>query len=129
MKNALRRWIATSVLMAASLAACDGDGGTDPQPLTAPTGLTGAAGSQQVTLTWQAVSDAEGYKVQRAAGGTTTFADVGTTATASYTDTGLSAATTYTYRVMATRGTETGAATEVTITTSNLPVVLVGSDI
>jgi hypothetical protein len=129
MRNELRRWLATSVLMAASLAACDGDGGTDPQPLTAPTGLTGAAGSQQVTLTWQAVSDAEGYKVQRAAGGTTTFADVGTTATASYTDSGLSAATTYHYRVMATRGTETGAATEVTITTSNLPVVLIGSDI
>lgn len=129
MRNALRRWIATSVLMAASLAACDGGGGTDPRPLTAPTGLTGAAGSQQVTLSWQAVEDADGYTVQRAAGGTTTFANVGTPATAGYTDTGLTASTTYHYRVFATRGTETGAATEMTITTSNLPVVLIGSDI
>jgi hypothetical protein len=129
MRNALRRWIATTVLMAASLAACDGDGGTDPQPLTAPTGLTAAAGSQQVTLTWQAVADADGYTVQRAAGADGAFANVGTTTTATYTDNGLTAATTYRYKVFATRGTESGAATEMTITTSNLPVVLIAADI
>lgn len=128
MRNALRRWIATSVLMAASLAACGEDGGTDPRPLTAPTGLTGTAGSQQVTLSWQAVDDADGYTVQRATGADA-FANVGTTATPGYTDTGLTANTQYRYKVFATRGTETGAATEMTITTSNLPVVLIGSDI
>lgn len=127
MRNALRRWIASSVLLA--LAACDGDGGTDPRPLTAPTGLTVAAGSQQVTLTWQAVPDANGYTVQRATGASGTFADVATTQQAGYTDTGLSASTTYRYRVFATRGGEAGPAAEVTVTTSNLPVALVGADI
>src|SRR5688500_15795000 len=82
MRNALRRWIATSVLMAASLAAC-GDNGTDPQPLTAPIGLTGTAGSQQVTISWTAVEDADAYTVQRATAAGT-FADAGTTQTASY---------------------------------------------
>ena len=128
MKNALRRWIATSVLLAVSLAACDGDGGTDPQPLTAPTGITGQAGSQQVTITWTAVQDADAYTVQRATGAGE-FADVGTTQQASYTDSGLQASTTYRYRVFATRGTQTGPAAEVSITTSNLPVVLIGADI
>ncbi|HEX2079574.1 MAG TPA: fibronectin type III domain-containing protein [Longimicrobium sp.] len=128
MTNALRRWIAPSVLLAMTLAACGGDGGTEPQPLAAPTGVTGTAGSQQVTLSWQAVADADAYTVQRAAG-TGTFADVGTTPQPSYTDTGLSASTTYRYRVFATRGAEVGPASVVTITTSNLPVVLVGNDI
>jgi hypothetical protein len=129
MRNALRRWIATSALLATSLAACDSGGGTGPQPLTAPSGLAAAAGSQQVTLTWQAVADAAGYTVQRATGATGTFADVGTTAQPGYTDTGLTAATLYRYKVFARRGTETGAATEMTVTTSSLPVVLVGADI
>lgn len=129
MKNALRRWIASSVVLAATLAACDGDGGTDPQPLAAPTGVTGAAGSQQVTLTWQAVADADAYTVQRATGAGGPFADVGTTAQPTYTDSGLSASTTYRYRIFATRGADAGPASEVTITTSNLPVVLIGTDI
>lgn len=125
MKNALRRWLAISALLA--MAACDG-GGTDPRPLTAPTGLAGAAGSQQVTLSWQAVDDADAYTVQRAdAAGA--FADVGAPAQPSYTDTGLTAGTTYRYRVFAIRGAETGPASEVTVTTSHLPVVLVAADI
>lgn len=124
MRNALRRWMATSVLLA--MAACDG--GTDPQPLTAPTGLTSAAGSQQVTLTWQEVEDADGYTVQRASAAGT-FADVGTPAAPTFTDTGLTANTTYRYRVSAIRGTETGPATELTVTTSNLPLVLIEGDI
>jgi hypothetical protein len=127
MRNALRRWIATSVLMAASLAACE-DGGTNPQPLTAPVGLTGTAGSQQVTISWTAVEDADAYTVQRA-GADGTFADRGTTQAATYTDTGLEASTTYRYRVFATRGTDTGPASEVSVTTSNRPVALIGADI
>jgi hypothetical protein len=125
MKNVLRRWMmATSALLA--MAACDN--GTDPQPLTAPVGLTGAAGSQQVTLTWQAMDDADGYTVQRAdaAGAFTSLANP---TVATYTDTGLTAGTAYRYRVFAIRGTETGPSSEVTVTTSNLPVVLVATDI
>jgi hypothetical protein len=124
MKNALRRWLAMSALLA--MAACDGT--TDPQPLTAPTGLAGAAGSQQVTLTWQAVDDVDSYVVQRAnAAGA--FADVGAPAQATFTDTGLTANTTYRYRVYAIRGTETGPASELSVTTSNLPLVLIEGDI
>jgi hypothetical protein len=116
--------MATSALLA--MAACDN--GTDPQPLTAPVGLTGAAGSRQVTLTWQEVDDADGYTVQRAdAAGT--FADLANPTAVTYTDAGLTAGTTYRYRVFAIRGTETGPSSEVTVTTSNLPVVLVATDI
>ena len=128
MRYALRRWIAASVLLATSLAACD-EGGTNSRPLTAPSGLNAAAGSQQVTLTWQAVEDAEGYTVQRAPGAGGEFAQVATTQQATYTDTGLTAGTGYRYRVFATRGTETGPTSEVAVTTSNLPVTLIGADI
>lgn len=128
MRNALRRWIAASVLLATA-AACDGDGGTDPRPLTAPSGLNGAVGSQQVTLTWQAVDDADGYTVQRAPGAGGEFAQIATTQQPTWTDTGLASSTSYRYRVFATRGTETGPTSELAVTTSNLPVVLVATDI
>jgi hypothetical protein len=125
MKNALRRWMAAFALL--TMAACE-DGGTNTQPLTAPAGLTGSAGSVQVTLTWQAVSDADAYTVQRATG-TAAFADVGTSLQATYTDNGLTANTTYRYRVFAIRGAEVGPGSETTVTTGSAPVVLVGADI
>lgn len=125
MRNAFGRWMAAAVLLA--MAACD-DGGTNTQPLTAPVGLAGSVGSVQVTLTWQAVSDADAYVVQRATG-TGAFADVGTTQQATYTDNGLTANTGYRYKVFATRGAEVGPASEISVTTGNLPVVLVGTDI
>ena len=131
MKIVLRRWLATTALLAASLAAaaCDGDPSA-PDPLTTPAGLAAAPASQQVVLTWQAVAGAESYTIHRAegaAGGS--FAEVGTSAVTTYTATGMTANTTYRFRVFATRETEVGPAAEVQVTTTNLPVTLVNADI
>jgi hypothetical protein len=54
------------------------------------------------TVTFDAVTDATGYSVERAPGAGGAFAEVGTTAASPYGDTGLTAATAYRYRVAAT---------------------------
>jgi hypothetical protein len=131
MKIVLRRWLATTALLAASLsaAACEDDP-SGPDPLATPVALAAVPASQQVQLTWQAVPGAEGYTIQRADGASGgAFADVGTSTTNSYTATGLAANATYRFRVFATRDAETGPAAEVQVTTTNLPVSLVGADI
>lgn len=64
---------------------------------SAPTGLTAAAGNQQVQLTWTGVSGASGYNVYRN-GGKVNSAALSAT---SYLDTGLTNGTTYTYQVAA----------------------------
>ena len=72
-------------------------------PPAAPSGLNGAAvNSSQINLTWNAVTNATSYNVQRSttSGGpyTTIATGVGTT---NYSDTGLAATTTYYYVVNA----------------------------
>lgn len=131
MKIVLRRRLAVTALLAASLAAAAcSDDPSAPDPLTTPTGLAAVPASQQVVLSWQAVPGAESYTIHRAegaAGGT--FAEVGTSAATTYTATGMAASTTYRFRVFATRDAEVGPAAELQVTTSNLPVVLIGADI
>jgi hypothetical protein len=74
----------------------------------APTGLTATGVSTtQIDLAWTDASNNEtGFKVERAPGGTTTFAEIATLAagSASYPNTGLSAGTSYSYRVRAYNG-------------------------
>src|SRR6185503_9224522 len=84
-----------------------GGGGGDTQAPTAPSGLAGtAASATQVDLTCTASTDnvaVTNYLIERCTGvGCTTFAQVGTSATASFNNTGLTASTTYLYRVRAT---------------------------
>jgi chitodextrinase len=80
----------------------------DTQPPTAPgTPVPTVVSTSQINLTWPAATDdvaVTGYRVERCAGAgcSTTFAQVGTPATASFSDTGLSASTSYSYRVRAT---------------------------
>ena len=71
--------------------------------LPAPESVTATSGSEQITLSWNAVSDATDYTVQRSAasGGPYTTIASGVTAT-SYLDTGLVNGTTYYYVVSAT---------------------------
>ena len=71
---------------------------------SAPAILTNSViSSSQIKLTWTASSAATGYVVQRCTGAScTSFAQVGTTTTASYSNTGLTASTSYSYRVDAT---------------------------
>lgn len=77
---------------------------TAPEPPVAPAAVTATAVSaSQVDLSWSAVTDATGYRVERSADAAT-WVSVATTAAdvTSYSDTGLAAGTTYHYRVVAT---------------------------
>jgi len=75
--------------------------GTAARP-AAPDGLIAAASSLSViTLSWNAVSGAEGYYVYRADSAAGTYAKVSTVTSPFYTDTGLSANATYYYKVSA----------------------------
>lgn len=88
----------TSVANATTLA--------DTTPPTAPSNLTAtAASSTQINLAWTPSTDNVGvtqYQIQRCLGaGCTTFAQVGTSTTASFPDSGLLASTSYSYQVRA----------------------------
>ncbi|MGN1120189.1 MAG: leucine-rich repeat domain-containing protein [Oscillospiraceae bacterium] len=63
-----------------------------------PENVKATAGVGKVTLTWDAVSGATKYRVQRLNG--STWATVATPTTAAYTDTNVVAGTTYSYRVL-----------------------------
>jgi len=66
----------------------------------APTLFTGtAASSSQVTLTWGAAAGADGYRLYRVSGTTSTLVGSYAPTTASVTVTGLAAATNYTFRL------------------------------
>jgi fibronectin type 3 domain-containing protein len=78
-------------------------GKTLPETLDTPAGLTITGQTQNsISLSWGAVSGAEGYSVTRSggSGGPSTK----TTASTSYTDTGLTPDTTYGYQVTAYKG-------------------------
>ncbi len=85
----------------------------------APTGLSASAGTQQVTLSWTAVTknttesditDLAGYEIYRStsSGGTYTQINTSDVTAMNYTDTGLTAGTTYYYKITAgdTNGNE-----------------------
>ncbi|GHU71586.1 hypothetical protein FACS189450_07840 [Spirochaetia bacterium] len=68
----------------------------------APSSITASADSaDSVTVSWNAVTGADSYKVYRAASPDGTYTSIGTSATTSYGDTGLSAGTIYYYKVSA----------------------------
>lgn len=95
-------------LVTFTLAACDDeDNGTEPPaPLTAPTVTATAQGQTTIVVSWNSVSGATSYTVERAQGATGgTFAQVAAPSTTSYTDSNLTAGTTYRYRVRATSAT------------------------
>jgi hypothetical protein len=120
------RWLtlATSV---AFVAACSDDDEavfTPPPAPVVPAGVAVvAAGTTGATVTWQAVTGATGYVVERVQGATGgTFAELGRPTTTTYTDANLTPGTTYRYRVAALNGTTPGAySTEVSYTRSAPP--------
>ena len=107
------RVTATAVLLTVSLAACDDDDTTNP-PATppAPTGLAAVASDDGtgIEVTWNAVTGATGYVLERAEGTPpSTFAQLGDETTeTSYTDTDITANTAYSYRVAAVNDEGTG---------------------
>ena len=112
---------ATLAVSAVTLfAACSDDDPVTPQAPAAPTGVTVTAnGATGVTLAWNAVSNAQSYVVERAAGSGGAFAQIATpgAGVVTYADNGLTEGASYRYRVYARRGTlQSAASNEVTIT-------------
>ena len=103
-----------------ALAACDDDG-TGPVHVAAPTGVQAVVtGPTSVRVSWNAVTAADGYEVDRSAEGGA-FATVATSVTTtSYDDDNLEEDTEYRYRVRAIRGSTPGANSgEVTVSTES----------
>ena len=73
----------------------------------APTGLAATTGNAQIQLTWNVVSGATSYVLQRKPSGGS-YTTVSNPATNSFLDTGLTNGTQYVYRVAATTGAGTG---------------------
>ena len=99
-----------------------GGGGGGGNPPSAPTGLTATAGSQQVSLTWNASAGATSYNVKRGTASGGPYTTVSSPATNSYNDTGLTNGTTYYYVVSAVNSYgESGNSSEVSATPLAVP--------
>lgn len=105
-----------AALLPVLIASCGGGGGGSSS--SSPTipgqvaGLKATAGTGQVVLTWDAVSDATSYDVSRGAS-KTSLAAVKTVSTTTYTDTAVTAGTTYYYDVAAVNSAGTGQASSI----------------
>jgi len=78
-------------------------------PLTAPTGIiTTTATYNSVSLSWNLVTGAAGYRIYRSTSSTGTYTYVGSSTTTFFTNTGLSLSTTYYYKVAAYNSSGTG---------------------
>jgi hypothetical protein len=122
---ARRLTFATTVVLAA---ACSGDDDdpivAPPTPPAAPTGVAiAASGATGATVTWNAVTGATGYVVERVTGATGgTFAELNRPTSATYADANLAAGTTYRYRVAALNGATLGAySNEASFTVGSAP--------
>src|SRR2546426_1098685 len=104
----LRRWLCLLVAALALLGTVRCSENTAPErpPLT-PSNLTATAtagSATQIDLTWQDnATNEDGFRVERAPGGTTSFAEIATVGSnaTSYQSTGLTPGTSYSYRVRA----------------------------
>src|SRR5438477_10705124 len=84
--------------LAALLMACGG-GKSGPLPPAAPTGVSAQAGDAQVTVLWDAVSGAIGYRVYSGIGALSAHTDAG--GASSFTLTALTNGVTYSFAVTA----------------------------
>jgi len=75
-----------------------------PPPSDAPLNLTATAGNARVTLAWEAVAGATGYRIVRATAGVWDATPFVSTTRTTYTNSGLTNGTPYTYRVLAYTG-------------------------
>ncbi|HSE27229.1 MAG TPA: fibronectin type III domain-containing protein [Gemmatimonadales bacterium] len=145
MKLASRPWLATALLATAALvgACSDDDGGNGPDTPPAPTNVQAPTVTEtSVSLTWNAVTGADSYVVQRevaaapavrgvALSVSRVFETVGTPAANAFTDETVSAGTTYNYRVAAVvDGTQGTFSTPIQVSTGEGPkVAIVDEDI
>src|SRR5258706_9116090 len=108
----------------ALLLACGG-GKSGPQPPAAPTGVSAQAGDAQVTVLWDAVSGAIGYRVYSGIGGLSAHTDAGSAP--SFTLTGLTNSVTWSFAVTAlgTGGESAQSATVAATPQANIPIAVV----
>lgn len=125
------RSIALAVIFLIPVAACDDDNGTGPEVLAAPSGLTVTmTSSDLVTVTFQAVANADSYAVERAPGSGGAFAELGTTTTTSYEDATVEAGSAYRYRVATISGSDRSVySSEVSVVVSELPRKTITGDV
>jgi hypothetical protein len=104
---------------------CGSDSPSGPSNVP-PSGIVGAAPSaNSIHLTWEAVSGATAYVVQRAAAAGA-FATVATPSTPAYDDAGLQPNTAYRYKIATVKGADTSTySSEVAVTTRAIGVVAV----
>lgn len=124
--------IASTVAAALLLAACGGETTGPAGPPAAPANLTVTPlSSTSVQVSFDAVSGATGYRVQRATGAAgTDWATVGTPAGSPWTDNGLAVSSTYSYRVAALAGSDASDySAPVQVTTQDKPVQVVSQNI
>lgn len=135
MRTALRTRLTAAALATFSLvAACgeDNPGPIGPSDPTPPANVAATALSNtSVEVTFDAVTGATSYRVQRADGAAgTNFATVGTVTAPPFTDIGLATSSTYRYQVATLIGSEISAySAPVQVTTSGAPVEVISQNI
>lgn len=92
-----------------------------PQALPAPANLGVSIGDKQVTLTWDAVSGADGYNVYRSETSGSGYSPVSVTTSLTYADTGLTNNKSYYYTVTAVKGNLESAMSQEASATPNAP--------
>ncbi len=99
-----------AALLAFAVVACGDDDPVGPPTLVAPTNVQATTTGSSVTITWTAVSGAEAYVVQRAAGESGgAFAQIGNEVTGTTAvDDDVDGSTAYRYRVAGVQGSQTG---------------------
>lgn len=123
------RTLWSALACAALMVGCGDDDPTDVT-LTPPSGLTATATSgTTVHLTWNAVTGATSYSIERADGAQGSFAEIGTATTTSFDDAGLTNGTPYRYRVAAEAGGGTSGFSHEASVTPGTPIVEVTADI
>jgi hypothetical protein len=111
--NGTTYYYKVAAVNAGGTSALSGEASATPEPPVpaAPTGLTAAAGSASLTLSWTASGGATSYNVYRGttAGGESATAIASGITTTSYFDAGVSNGTTYYYKVAAVNAAGTSA--------------------
>jgi len=98
-----------------------------------PTEIKASANSaNSITIMWNTVSDATGYKIYRSTSSSGSFYETGSSTSNSYTDTGLSSNTTYYYRITAYNnngaGSQSDTVSATTLIAPNVPTEVKTSD-
>jgi hypothetical protein len=121
-------------LLVGAFTACGKDsGGTGPQPLSPPTGVsTSQLSLTAIRVSWSAVTGASNYFLERASAsnpGVFTQLGGGLLGATSFDDNGVSAGVAYSYRVAAVAGSDTSAFSGVSTFTTGLQQAVINADI